>query len=851
MKKAWIFCIALVANYVSANHIVGGEIEFITLSPGSYRINIIQYFDQAQSVNQGPEGSATVYIFSNRTNEVVSSHLLLLQSESPVFYTNPNCSISSLQTSRVLWSSDIILDPTDYADPEGYYIEWERCCRNGTVSNIVNPLGTGMKYITEIPPLWKNGAPYINSSPVLFQPLSDYACVNQIYYVEFTGNDPDGDSLVYSLANPLNSSAQVALPIPQPKPHQLVRFKDGFSVQNMINGSLPLNISQQGLLTVRPAEQGLFVFSVLVEEYRNGKRIGTVQRDFQMLVIDGCKPPDPPEVAVKIPGRPDFQTESEILEYDLADDKCFEFIVKNVAFGETISLRAEGVNFEGDLEDVFSLNQILVGEQDSLIVEFCAPRCPPLRGQSFIVDLIAGDDACPLPQLDTVRLTMEVEPPRNEFPIVSPDDLTRFVNEGDLFIQRITAVDRDLDEMTMEMILPAAVDPTTVGFSLEVTDSRSGVTHADFIWDTSCDRNSFGNIQNFPVRILIDDKDECDLVNPDLLELNLNIVLPFNTNPVVSIPNERENFIIISPESSITFDVNLSDEDNDEVSLRLAGDGFNPAAILASMPTVSGSGEVNSTFTWEADCDFLSAESDNEFTFFFIGDDQDKCQVSNFDTLAYTVKVELPENLKPEIERQPVYQLEVNEPFEMELSAMDPDFEDFVTLSFFSGVRRPNSPSLSFETVSGQGEVSSTLFWQPECSLLDDSKSRFYDIAFIAFDDRCPVSKFDTTKVTFEIVETRKRFDGFFPPNVFTPNKDNLNDEFRLSGFDDPSLNLPIDNCGDEFEYISIHNRTGENTYYSEQRDFSWTGDDLPTGIYFYVVKYTKTEYKNYVQLLR
>ena len=131
-----------------------------------------------------------------------------------------------------------------------------------------------MNYVLEIPPLMKNGIVFQNSSPVLFKPLSDYACINQLYYVEFTGVDPDGDSLVYSLASPLNSSTQDPLPTPQPKPHFNVAFASGYSEDNMIPGSPPLRISNKGLLTVNPSETGLFVFSIKVEEYRDGEKIG-------------------------------------------------------------------------------------------------------------------------------------------------------------------------------------------------------------------------------------------------------------------------------------------------------------------------------------------------------------------------------------------------------------------------------------------------------------------------------------------------------------------------------------------------------------------------------------------------
>ena len=128
-----------------------------------------------------------------------------------------------------------------------------------------------------------------------------------MYYAEFTGSDPDGDSLVYSLTTPLNSSSAIALPIPQPAPHPLVFFKSGYDLNNMISGNPALTISSRGLLTVKPSEAGLFVFSVLVEEFRQGVKIGQVQRDYQLLVRDdGCDPPDPPIVGVKIPGNDSF-----------------------------------------------------------------------------------------------------------------------------------------------------------------------------------------------------------------------------------------------------------------------------------------------------------------------------------------------------------------------------------------------------------------------------------------------------------------------------------------------------------------------------------------------------------------
>ena len=74
----------------------------------------------------------------------------------------------------------------------------------------------------------------------------------------------------------------------------------------MVPGNPALSISSEGFITVTPTEAGFTVFSVKAEEFRDGVKIGESRRDFQMLVVDGCNPPDPPEALVKIPGQDDF-----------------------------------------------------------------------------------------------------------------------------------------------------------------------------------------------------------------------------------------------------------------------------------------------------------------------------------------------------------------------------------------------------------------------------------------------------------------------------------------------------------------------------------------------------------------
>lgn len=855
MKRSVLTFIFVIGILLSdAFHIVGGEMEFIYVSDGVYRINVIQYFDKAQSQNTGPEGLVTVHIFRNGDNELMSIHNLTLLSQENVEYTNIDCSREELQTSRVIWSALVELDPEEYSSKDGYYMVWERCCRNTEIKNIVGPRDAGMKYTLEFPPLMKDGKVYKNSSPVLFKPLADYACINQLYYVEFTGTDPDGDSLVYSLQTPLNSSvANEPVPTPQPKPHFGVVFKSGFSETSMIPGSSPLKISSKGLLTVTPSDIGLYVFSVLVEEFRNHEKIGEVRRDFQMLVVDGCLPPDPPVVDVDIPGDPGFNPKTDVLNYTVGDtEKCFDFLIANITPGETITLRAEGVNFDESLNDIFTINQIPVGDSDNeLRIEVCIPDCPPTRGFPFILDLIAGDNACPLPQLDTLRLSINVEPPPNDSPVASIADKSIAINEDADYSEMISATDADGDEMSMSLFIEGIEDPTAVGFDLNVTSSASGIIEAEFTWDTDCIIYDFSAQQQFDVAILIDDDDECAVSNPDTLFIYSTVILPPNTNPVISSNPEIPSNLLLG--SSLNLSVSAEDTDGDDLSLTFIGGNFSVDSYGIEFLPVSGNTFVDSDFVWDLDCNRNLYEDGQQFELLFIAEDDDRCKVKNTDTLRHIITVNYPPNNDPqfeEISRRQV--VRVNEQVEIDIEAFDTNSNDEITMQFAEGVRQPASPSLIFTPVTGKGRIKSILEWQPECSLLRlGETSKLVDIILQVTDNACPISNIDTVKLTFEIIDDSERQESFLPPNVFTPNGDQKNDTFQLNGNFDKNQNLPPDNCDNTFLYIDINNRAGNSVFRSENRDFVWTGGQFPAGVYFYVIKYTNSEFKGYIHLMR
>jgi hypothetical protein len=161
----------------------------------------------------------------------------------------------------------------------------ERCCRNSTINNIVEPENAGQTFYLEFPAVVRNGQPLINSTPKIFPPLSDYACINELFYFDFGGEDADGDSLVYEMVTPFNGSSTPAIPspeLPSSAPYSLIKWLPGLSTNNQIPGNPALTIDRRtGQLQVRPSQLGLFVFSIKCSEYRQGVKLGEVRRDFQ------------------------------------------------------------------------------------------------------------------------------------------------------------------------------------------------------------------------------------------------------------------------------------------------------------------------------------------------------------------------------------------------------------------------------------------------------------------------------------------------------------------------------------------------------------------------------------------
>lgn len=275
----------LFSTQAGATHIVGGDLTYDYLGGNNYRIHLYLYVD----CFFGDQGAINTDV--NSQIGVFNSSGTLLQSLS-ISKQGPT-RIEAKNYSCVVPPSDQCVDLFVYtaqaslADiPGGYTLVFQRCCRNGSIINIINPGATGSTYRTYIPQRSNTGT---NSSPRFSGTPPNYLCTNEPLIYDHSALDPDGDSLSYELFRPLHGASQTD---PQPTPDEFtpqvgVTWRNPYNNTNQVASTPGMVIDPKtGLLEVTPTTAGQFVVGIAVHEYRDGVRINTVFRDFQFNIYN-------------------------------------------------------------------------------------------------------------------------------------------------------------------------------------------------------------------------------------------------------------------------------------------------------------------------------------------------------------------------------------------------------------------------------------------------------------------------------------------------------------------------------------------------------------------------------------
>jgi hypothetical protein len=275
----------------------------------------------------------------------------------------------------------------------------------------------------------------------------------------------------------------------------------------------------------------------------------------------------------------------------------------------------------------------------------CFPACPFINAP-YQIDIIAADDACSLPMIDTLTVVVNVQPPPNSNAYFLPPKITTAqLNEGNSGSWPFAARDDDGDSLLLS-VLPQGFNLQGAGMTYSVYDQTAGAADGAISWNAFCKRYDIASKKNFTVKLLVDDLDKCNIVHYDTAVFNLGVILP-DIHPKVRIFNQDHSQELTSSGIEVSLghigldivgtDTNTSDIDTLNLSLSSVYGTIPPTDY--SFANATGLHYVETMFTWDPTCSiFKDGSYDNLYTFKFIVTNN-HCKTPLYDTASVRLRI--------------------------------------------------------------------------------------------------------------------------------------------------------------------------------------------------------------------
>ncbi len=262
-------------NPSKATHIMGGDITYQWISGNSYLVNVSLYRDCA---GLALPASADIAVYSSSCQDSFVVTIPLISNASIQASCNSLLSScnggSALGYERGIYQDTITL-PASCSD---WHFIYANCCRNATITNLVNGGAYGALFSARLDNLHQpfNNSPVFLADPVLLLSTGTYYQINNGAF------DPDGDSIVLSLAPAMDGS------VFSPSQQIQLSYNAPLSYLNPVTSSPVLALDPvTGTVTVTPQTAEVDIVVYRLDEYRNGILIGSATRDIQVNIQPG------------------------------------------------------------------------------------------------------------------------------------------------------------------------------------------------------------------------------------------------------------------------------------------------------------------------------------------------------------------------------------------------------------------------------------------------------------------------------------------------------------------------------------------------------------------------------------
>ncbi|MEM6396105.1 MAG: PKD domain-containing protein [Bacteroidota bacterium] len=261
---------------------------------------------------------------------------------------------------------------------ETYTVAYQRCCRNQSIDNLVNPGGVGATYSIEITPeaqqLCNNSPVFVNFPPIVL-------CAQEPFELDLSAEDAEGDSLFYYFCSPTVGGGPNGMPgqsttfvgvapdPDSPPPYGPVAFSNPFNFEEPLgpDGAF-LYDPITGLLSGTPPMLGQYVVGICIDEFRGDTLLSTTKREFQFNIAaceravfadlreDSITPDGRFVIDVCGPGDFTIFNESTLEQFITTYNWTLSTGATDTIFGENRDLVAT-INETGTYEGIMILNR--------------------------------------------------------------------------------------------------------------------------------------------------------------------------------------------------------------------------------------------------------------------------------------------------------------------------------------------------------------------------------------------------------------------------------------------------------------------------------------------------------------
>jgi gliding motility-associated-like protein len=643
--KYLIIVLLLLSTKSYASHVIGYDMALINIKDANgnptdtYKWRL-RFFRDVTGIGIPPSFTFNMFRNDNHTN-VGSFTVNKINAQTILTYPPEECppAQAQLRVEYGVYESAVMNNyATSLTQPAGYYVTCSHNARNPGIINVQGPSDFYSILMTmDIPRLNAGTSTRYNSSPEFRKVPLAFFCVGKPYTLDWDIVDPDGDSLVYSLAQPLDGGPTKPAFAPIP-------YADGYNLYyNILDGVPDLTINAKtGIINFIPTRTGKYLVAFKVEEYRKVAnvmtKIGEIRREYQLETV--LCPESPPvtengnnqkRVIVDTINYPNSYT-TTFTSRDSPTDSLFMYILPNVSPGENL---LDPNSFEGKWGEVGQLTGGI--DAQNLVIEGIGfvqgqfewkPKCDQVREKPYTFTVVVRDKTCPSPFYDSTFVTLYVRKKENKSPMfvnkyLGRDDTIKVNSsaakkvrkyyiragetmrlEGDSVIK---TYDQDSTQNVTIIMEPDPANGTDINTRLVFNMLGQSFVHqtALFRWVTTC-----ADKLDEPIRVTFKAFDN-DCLKPDTISYNIEIY-------VKDQPNQKPIYAVNNPDTvkikegfTETFKITIYDtianvNVNKYKNIELFPDLSDFTAVAGgAMPTFTSLQNQDSltvTFTWTPNC---------------------------------------------------------------------------------------------------------------------------------------------------------------------------------------------------------------------------------------------------------